>query len=352
MKALVLSGGKGRRLRPLTFSMAKQLIPVANKPVLGYALDHVAQAGIKDIGVVIAPDTGPDVKEYVRDGSEWGIKITYIVQEPLGLAHAVRTARDFLGKDDFIMYLGDNMLGGGVKGYVKEFERKGLDALILLKEVEDPTKFGVAILDEKGNVTKLIEKPRIPPTNLALVGVYTFSSKIHEAIDKIKPSWRGELEITNAIQEMINLGFKVRAEILDTWWLDTGKKDDILTANAKVLDEFIRRRIKGKITNSTIRGRVQIDAGTEINRCQISGPCIVGKNCFTEGSSIGPYASVGNGSQIVGSSIENCVILEGAMIKGIERLEGSLVGRNAKVLKGPKRKALKLHVGDSSEVEI
>lgn len=352
MKALVLSGGKGIRLRPLTFSTAKQLIPVANRPVLGYALDNITQVGIKDVGIIIAPDTGEDVKKYVKDGSEWGIKVTYIVQKPLGLAHAVKTAMNFLGQDDFIMYLGDNLLGKSINDVVKKFEGEELDAFILLKEVEDPTKLGVAVLDEKGNVVKLVEKPKTPPSNLALVGIYAFSSKIHEAIEKIKPSWRGELEITDAIQEMINLGFKVKAEILDTWWLDTGKKDDILAANAKILDKFISRSVKGKIINSTIDGKVQIGAGTKVKDSHVRGPCIIGKNCLVEDSTVGPCTSVADEGQIMYSLIENCVILEGAIIKGIERLEGSLVGRNAKVLKSQKHKTLVLHVGDYSEVEI
>ncbi len=352
MKGLVLSGGKGTRLRPLTFTTAKQLIPIANKPILGYVLDHISHAGIKDAGVIIAPETGAAVKNYVEDGSAWDIKVNYIVQEPLGLAHAVKTARSFLGEDDFIMYLGDNLIGKGINNLRHKFESENLDALILLKEVEDPTRFGIAVLDKEGNVTRLIEKPETPPSNLALVGVYIFSNKIHQAVDRIKPSWRGELEITDAIQEMINQGFKVKAEKLDTWWLDTGKKDDILVANAKLLDEYIKRETKGEILESKVEGRVTIQENARIMNSTIRGPCIIGENCLIENSFIGPYTSIGNRTKIVESSIEYCVILENAIIKGIERLEESLIGRNAKIQKHQKHRILRLNIGDFSEVEI
>jgi len=352
MKALVLSGGKGTRLRPLTFTTAKQLIPIANKPILGYVLDHISQAGVTDVGVIIAPETGKDVKNYAKNGSKWNIKITYILQEPLGLAHAVKTARNFLEEDDFIMYLGDNLIGNGVTTLLERFENEELDALILLKEVEDPTRFGIAVLDNQGNVIRLIEKPKTPPSNLALVGVYIFSNKIHLAIDKIKPSWRGELEITDAIQEMINLGFKVKAEKLNTWWLDTGKKDDILVANAKVLDEFINRQVDGEIIESKVEGRVSIKESAKIINSTVRGPCIIGGKCLIENSFIGPYTSIGDGAHVIDSSVEYSVILENALIKGVERLEESLIGRNAKILKNQKHKTLKLNIGDHSEVEI
>jgi len=352
MKALVLSGGKGTRLRPLTFTTAKQLIPVANKPILGYVLDHVSQVGITDVGVIIAPETGQDVKNYVKDGSSWNIKVTYIPQEPLGLAHAVKTAENFLGEDGFIMCLGDNLIGRGFNTLIERFQNENLDALILLKEVEDPTRFGIAVLDNKDNVVKLIEKPKTPPSNLALVGVYIFSNKIHQAINTIKPSWRGELEITDAVQEMINQGRKVKAEKLNTWWLDTGKKDDILFANAKILDEYIKREINGEITESKIEGRVTIGENAKIINSTIRGPTIVGENCIIQNSFIGPYTSIGDQTQILESSIEYCVILENAVIKGVERLEESLVGRNAKILRNQKHKTLKLNIGDYSEVEI
>ena len=352
MKALVLSGGKGTRLRPLTFTTAKQLIPVANKPILGYVLDHVAQTNIKDVAIIIAPETGQDVKNYVKDGKNWNIKVTYIPQEPLGLAHAVKTAQKFLGKDNFIMCLGDNLIGKGFNQLIEKFTKENLDALILLKEVEDPTRFGIAVLDEKDNVVQLIEKPKTPPSNLALVGVYLFTNKIHKAIERIKPSWRGELEITDAIQEMINLGYKVKAEKLETWWLDTGKKDDILYANAKILDEYIKQEINGETINTKIEGRVTIQNGTKIINSTIRGPTIIGQNCHIENSFIGPYTSIGDNTQITESIIEYTVILENTTIKGVDRLEESLIGRNTKIIKNQKHKTLKLNVGDYSEVEI
>ncbi len=351
MKALVLSGGKGTRLRPLTFTTAKQLIPIANKPILGYVLDHISEAGIKDAGVIIAPETGKDVKKYVNS-SAWNIRVTYIVQEPLGLAHAVKTARTFLDKDDFIMYLGDNLIGRGISSLIQKFENEDLDALILLKEVEDPTRFGIAVLDKEGNVTRLIEKPETPPSNLALVGVYIFSNKIHQAIEKIKPSWREELEITDAIQEMINLGFRVKAEKLDTWWLDTGKKDDVLVANARLLDEYIKQDKRGEIVESKIEGRVTIQENAKIIDSTIRGPTIIGENCRIQNSFIGPYTSIGNEAHVIDSSVEYCIILENATVKGVERLEESLIGRNAKILRNQIHKTLKLNIGDYSEVEI
>jgi glucose-1-phosphate thymidylyltransferase len=352
MKALVLSGGKGTRLRPLTFTTAKQLIPVANKPILGYVLDHLAETSIKEVGVIIAPETGQDVKNYVKDGKAWNINVTYIPQEPLGLAHAVKTAQNFLSKDNFIMCLGDNLIGKGFNTLIKKFENEKLDALILLKEVEDPTRFGIAVLDEKDNVVKLVEKPKEPPSNLALVGVYIFSNKIHKAIEQIKPSWRGELEITDAIQEMVNQGYKVKAEKLDTWWLDTGKKDDILFANAKILDEYVKQEIKGETIESKVEGRVTIQNDAKIINSTVRGPAIIGENCTIQNSFIGPYTSIGNNTEIIESSIEYSVILENTQIKNIDRLEESLIGRNVKVTKNSRKGTIKLHIGDYSEVEV
>src|SRR5208283_3022545 len=292
MKALVLSGGKGTRLRPLTFTCAKQLIPVANKPILRYVLDQVASTKIKKVGIITAPETGQFVKDYVKDGSDWDFTVSYISQEPLGLAHAVKTARQFLGQDSFVMCLGDNVTGQGLNTFVKKFRSERLDALIILKEVEDPSSFGIAQLDDKGNIVKLVEKPKTPMGNLAIIGTYLFSNKVHQAIERIKPSGRGELEITDAIQEMINMGFSVKAEILNSWWLDTGKKDDILSANARILDEYITLDVKGEVKNSTLDGRVKIEPDAKVTDSTIRGPCVIGRGALIENSFIGPYTSV------------------------------------------------------------
>ncbi len=353
MKALVLSGGKGTRLRPLTFTCAKQLIPVANKPVLGYVLDQVAATKIKKVGIITAHETGHFVEEYVADGSAWNMAVSYIPQEPLGLAHAVKTARKFLGQDSFVMCLGDNVTGQGLESFVRRFKSEKLDALIILKEVDNPSAFGIAKLDEKGNIIRLVEKPKTSiGSNLAIIGTYLFSNKVHEAIERIKPSWRGELEITDAIQEMINMGFTVKAEILRSWWLDTGKKDDILSANAKILDEYIQADVKGKVINSTIDGRVKVEPDAQIINSTVRGPCVIGKNVVVENSFIGPYTSIGNGSRVCNSNIEYCVVQECVSITDIERLEDSLIGKNAKVSRNQRCRTIKLHVGDYSELQV
>ncbi len=352
MKALVLSGGKGTRLRPLTFTCAKQLIPVANKPILGYVLDQVASTSIKKVGIITAHETGQFVKDYVKDGSHWGLEVEYIPQEPLGLAHAVKTASKFLKQDSFVMCLGDNVTGQGLNAFVKKFKSEQLDALIILKEVENPSSFGIAQLDEKGNIVRLVEKPKTPMGNLAIIGTYLFSNKVHQAIERIKPSGRGELEITDAIQEMINMGFKVKAEILNSWWLDTGKKDDILSANAKILDTYVQYNVKGTVTNSTLDGRVKVEPDTKIINSTIRGPCAIGKGVLIENSFIGPYTSIGDCSTIVNSNVEYCVIQENVCIKDVERLEDSLIGKNAKVKRNQRNRTIKLHIGDFSEVEV
>ncbi len=355
MKALVLSGGKGTRLRPLTYTTAKQLVPVANKPILGYVIDHIRDAGIRDLGIIISPETGDEVKRYVDGGRKWGMRVTFISQsEPLGLAHAVSTARDFLGDDDFVMYLGDNLLSHGVKDSIRKFRKESPEALIFLKEVDNPRQFGVAKLDAKGRIVKLIEKPKTPPSKLALVGVYIFSRKIHDAIFRIRPSFRGELEITDAIQELINMGHDVISEILEGWWLDTGKKDSILQANTVVLDEYIKRDVKGSVDGkSQVTGRVAIGRGAVVKNSIIRGPVIIGKEAEVINSFIGPFTSIGDGVSILNSVIEHSVILNNAFLSGIERLEDSLVGKNTRVVRNSSHhKALRLMVGDDSTIEV
>ncbi|MGE5215782.1 MAG: glucose-1-phosphate thymidylyltransferase [Chloroflexota bacterium] len=355
MKGLVLSGGRGTRLRPLTHTAAKQLVPVANRPILFYVLDNLSEAGIRDVGIILSPETGKAIQEAVGDGSRWGIKVKYIVQEqPLGLAHAVKVARPFLEANPFVMYLGDNLIGTGIRGFCESFERSTDDANILLKEVTEPSSFGIAEIDGEGKVIRLVEKPKEPRSNLALVGIYFFSSKIHEAIDRIRPSWRGELEITDAIQELLKQGRIVLSHRLDGWWLDTGKKDDLLTANTVVLDEWVKRRIDGKVeANSQVTGRVQLGNGSRVIGSTVRGPVVIGEDVLIENSFVGPFTSIGNSCRIVAAVLEHCVLLENARIEQVDRLEDSLIGRNSAVIKNHKaHQAYRLMIGDDSEVVL
>jgi glucose-1-phosphate thymidylyltransferase len=355
MKAIILSGGKGTRLRPLTYSGAKQLVPVANKPILFYCIDNIVQAGINDIGIIISPETGQEIKDSVGDGSRWGIKITYITQDvPGGLAHAIKTAQEFLADSSFVMYLGDNLIGTGIDTFVNEFNKNNPEALILLKEVDNPKQFGVADVTKEGKVLRLIEKPDVPPSNFALVGIYIFSPKIHEAIKRIKPSSRGELEITDAIQELIEMDCNVESFVLDMWWLDTGKKDDMLTANVIVLDEWLKENIDATVDDrSNILGRVSIGKGSVIKESKIRGPVVIGENTVIDHAFIGPYTSIGDNAKIIKSSVEHSVIMDGSELRDIERLEESLIGRNVRIFRNNEmHKALRLMLGDDSVVEV
>ena len=355
MKALVLAGGKGTRLRPLTHTAAKQLVPVANRPILFYVLDNLAASGIKEAGIIVSPETQKAIREAVGDGSRWGFKTVYLLQEePLGLAHAVKVARPFLGESSFVMYLGDNLIGSGIQEFCETFKKTGADALILLKEVEDPSSFGVVELDGDGRVLSLVEKPKHPRSNLALVGIYFFSPAVHKAIEEIRPSWRGELEITDAIQRLLEMRGHVAGHILKEWWIDTGKKDDLLAANTLVLDEWISRQIDGNVDKeSQVVGRVIIGKDSEIHESTIRGPAVIGEKVLVKSSFIGPFTAIGNGSQIVRSVIEHSVLLEGVTIENVDRLEDSLIGNGAKIFKDrTTRQAYRLLVGDDSIVEL
>lgn len=354
LKGLILSGGKGTRLRPLTHTAAKQLVPVANKPILFYVIENLARAGVLDLGIIISPETGELVKEAVGDGRRFGVSITYIPQEqPQGLAHAVQTARDFLQDAPFVMYLGDNLISSDIGLFLQAFQERALDALVLLKEVENPSQFGIAELNGQGGLVRLVEKPQQPPTNLALVGVYFFSPAVHQAIDTLKPSWRGELEITDAIQKLLDTGKKVDWRQLEGWWLDTGKKDDLLSANTQVLDTWCSREILGEVDEaSQVNGRVSLGAGSRVVRSTIRGPAVIGEDCLIQDSFIGPFTSIGTHSRVENSVIEHSVLLAGTTVSQVDRLEDSLLGRNARVARHNRHRSLQLLLGDDTVVEF
>ncbi len=353
MRGLILSGGKGTRLRPLTFTQAKQLVPVANKPVLFYGIEALKEAGIENIGIVVG-DTKEEIQQAVGDGSRWQVNISYIEQEaPLGLAHAVKISESFLGKDPFVMYLGDNILKSGIKSLVEEFRQKKPNSLILLTEVPNPQMFGVAEL-EGGRVVKLVEKPKEPVSNLALVGVYMFDFHIFEAVKVIKPSWRNELEITDAIQYLVENGYEVHPHLVTGWWKDTGKIEDILDANRLILESIVGE-IQGDVDEtSKINGQVKIEKGVVVKNSIIRGPAIIGANSEIIDSYIGPFTSIQNKCKIIHTEIEHSIVLEGSEIREVgSRIDESLIGREVKIFKcPPKPSVYRFMVGDKSEIGI
>ncbi len=353
MKGLILSGGKGTRLRPLTFTQAKQLVPVANKPVLFYGIEALQEAEIKEIGIVVG-DTKDEIKEAAGDGSRWGLRITYIEQEaPLGLAHAVKISEGFLGDEPFVMYLGDNILKSGIKSLVEEFKEKKPNSLILLTEVPDPRLFGVAELKD-GKVVRLVEKPKKPMSNLALVGVYMFDFHVFEAINAIKPSWRNELEITDSIQYLVDHGYEVHPHLVSGWWKDTGKIEDILEANRLILETIVGK-ILGKVDEeSRINGQVIIEEGAVVQNSIIRGPAIIGSETEIIDSYIGPFTAIQERCRIIKTEIEHSIVLKGSEIRDVgSRIDQSLIGRDVKIYKcPPKPSVYRLIVGDKSEIGI
>ena len=353
LKGLILSGGKGTRLRPITHTSAKQLVPVANKPVLFYGIEAMAAAGIEDVGIIIAPETGEEVKAAAGDGARFGVRLTYLLQdEPLGLAHAVLTAEPFLGHSPFVMYLGDNLLQGGIVDLVSAFRSSEPDALILLTAVPDPEQYGVAELND-GRVVRLVEKPLEPKTNLALVGVYMFTPTVYDAAKSITPSGRGELEITDAIQQMVDRGLRVEPHIVNGWWKDTGRLEDMLAANRLVLDT-IDSRIEGELAESQVDGRVVIEPGARLERCAVRGPAVIGAGAALIDCYVGPYTAVGQGCTIENAEVEHSILLEGAAIRDLAgRMESSLLGRNVTIGRDRRQpRAYRFMVGDNSEIGI
>jgi len=353
VKGLILSGGKGTRLRPLTYTSAKQLVPVANKPVLFYGIEAIAEAGITDIGIVVG-DTHAEIRAAVGDGSRWGVRVQYIEQDaPRGLAHAVKISRDYIGNEPFVMYLGDNLLNKGISKFVREFEAQKPAAQILLTRVPDPQMFGVAQL-ENGKVIRLVEKPKEPIGDLALVGVYMFGPEVFESVNRITPSFRNELEITDAIQDLIDRGLTVRPHIVDGWWKDTGKLEDMLEANRLILETF-EQRIEGSVdANSRIEGKVVVESGAVVERSIIRGPAIIGHGARIVHAYVGPFTSIGNDVEIQDSEIEHSNVLEGSCVRDLaNRVIDSLIGKNVRIYREPvKPSAYRFMLGDNSEVGI
>ncbi len=355
MKGLILSGGKGTRLRPFTYTGAKQLVPLANKPVLFYAIEDLVEAGITTIGIVISPETGEQVKTTVGDGSQFGAEITYILQDaPRGIAHGIKIAQDFIGTEPFVLFLGDNFLREGIVPQVKAFCDGAMNAQIILYPMDDPSSMGVAVLDGDGRVTRLVEKPKQFISPYAVIGIYMFDQHVFEAVNSIKPSARGELEITETIQYLIDHGLNVRAQPLTGWWIDTGKTSDILEANRLILD-VLETRIAGQVIgDSRIEGRVVLETGAEVINSTIRGPAIIGAQTRIENAYVGPYTSIQRDCVIQNCEIEHSVVLENTRILDVSsRIADSLIGRNVEIGRaGGQNKALKIMLGDYSKVGI
>lgn len=353
VKALILAGGKGTRLRPITHTSAKQLVPVANKPILFYAIEAIRDAGITDIGIIVG-DTAEEIKAAVGSGDQFGVKVTYIRQPaPLGLAHAVMTAEEFLGRDRFVMYLGDNLIADGIRSLVEEYAASDANSEILLAHVPNAREFGVAEL-EGGRVVRLIEKPADPPSDLALVGVYMFDHNVFEAVHAIQPSARGEYEITDAIQYLIDKGYRVESHIVSGWWKDTGKLEDMLEANRIILDT-IKTDIRGEVdSQSRIEGRVTLGKGSKVIASLIRGPAAIADECVIENSFVGPYTSIDDRTILRSSEVEHSIILEDCQVLNIgSRLADSLIGKNVKITKDSRTpKAYRVMLGDNSEVSV
>jgi glucose-1-phosphate thymidylyltransferase len=353
LKGLILSGGAGTRLRPITHTSAKQLVPVANKPVLFYGIEALVEAGITEIGIIIAPETGDEIRAAAGEGDRFGAAITYIEQDaPRGLAHAVLTGEEFIGASSFVVYLGDNLLRDGIKELVEAFRSSGPAALILLTKVEDPSSYGVAELDGE-RVVRLIEKPKDPPSDLALVGVYMFEPSIFDAARSIEPSWRDELEITDAIQTLIDGGERVEPHIVKGWWKDTGRLADMLEANRLVLED-VEPRNDGELIDSEVEGRVVIESGARLERTRVRGPAIIGAGSKITDSYIGPYTAIDAEVEVSGSEIEHSIVLKGSQILDLGvRMEGSLLGRNVRLARSEGTpKTLKFLVGDNADISI
>ncbi len=349
MKGLILAGGTGTRLRPITYSMTKQLVPVGNKPIILYGLEDLVASGVDEVGIVVAPETGDDIRRLIGDGRAFGTTVTYVTQTaPIGLADAVRTALPFVDGDDVVVYLGDNLVKGGVGTVVDDFRRERPNCQILLCPVDDPTRFGVAELDAHGQVQRLVEKPKVPPSDLALVGVYLFDDQVGEAIESLKPSARGEYEITEAIQYLVDTGRTVRSSLVKSWWKDTGRKDDLLHANELVLAD-LAEAVEGELIGCTVRGPIRVAAGARLVDCEVTGPAIIGAGAHLTRTRIGPNTAIGERCRLSDAAVEDTIVMEGAEIHGW-RIHNSLLGREAVLHGAAPDRFVEMTLGERSEI--